>query len=324
MNWLREISQSEYIYIAAFLLFYIAYAIRMYFISKKIKISAPRLVLKFILRTSYFSLFIVALLGPSFGDIKREIKAIGKDIYIAIDLSGSMDASDINPSRLEKVKFELSKSLKKFNSDRIGLIIFSEEAFVQCPLTYDHSAIKLFLETLSTKMISSGGTDLTTPLALAYNKLMQSSVENTSSDQAKILLLVSDGEDFSGRDMEVWLKKIKKDGIHLFILGIGTEQGGRIPVEMGNKRDKNGNIIISTLKAKALRDMAEEGGGAYFEITQETNEIKSMMNNILKVEGTLKGSRKIESAANKYFYFLFIGLVLVIIDVLISVKTIRI
>jgi Ca-activated chloride channel family protein len=324
MNWLREITQSEYLYILAFLLFYTGYAIRMYFISKKIKISAPRLILKFILRSVYFSLFIIALLGPSFGDIKREIKAIGKDIYIAIDLSASMDATDINPSRIEKAKYELAKALKNFNSDRIGLIIFSEEAYVQCPLTYDHSAVKLFLETLNTKMLSSGGTDLNAPLSVGYNKLLVSSGINTTMDQAKVLILVTDGEDFSGKDTDNWLKKIKKQGINLFILGVGTEQGGSIPTEMGNKRDKLGNIVVSKLNAQDLKDMTELADGNYYEITSETNDIKTMVNKILKVEGTLKGSRKIESAANKYFYFLFIGLVLVIIDVLISVKTIRI
>ncbi len=321
MNWLREISQSEYLYIIAFIVFYLGYATRIYFISKKIKISLPRLLLKFILRSLYFTLFIIALLGPSFGDIKKEIKAIGKDIYIAIDLSKSMDANDVSPSRLEKVKFEFSKVLKKFNSDRIGLLIFSEEAYIQCPLTYDQSALKLFLETISTKSFSSGSTDLNAPLALAYSKFTS---ESTLNEQAKVLILVTDGEDFSGGYSIDWLKKIKKAGINFFVVGIGTEKGGRILTENGFKTDKFGEDIITKLNVQGLKSLCEITGGKYYEITSESNDMEIMVNKIVKVEGTFKGSRKIESAANKYFYFLFIALVLVIIDVLISVKTIKI
>jgi Ca-activated chloride channel family protein len=323
MNWLRAITQSEYLYIVAFLVFYLAYAIRMYFISKKIKISIRHLLLKFILRSTYFSLFIIALLGPSFGDIKKEIKAIGKDIYIAIDLSASMNATDINPSRLEKVKYELALALKSFNSDRVGLIIFSEEAFVQCPLTYDHAAVKLFLETLNTKMLSSGGTDLNAPLSLAYNKFGGEEGIN-KEEQTKILILVTDGENFGEQSPNEWLKKIKKAGINLFILGIGSEGGSKVPTETGWKRDNSGQLIASAMYPKEMKEMSLLAEGKYYEVTPETNDVKTMVNQVLKVEGTLKGSRKIESAANKYFYFLFIAFVLVVLDVLITVKTIKI
>jgi hypothetical protein len=90
---------------------------------------------------------ILALLGPSFGDSKKEIKVIGKDIMIAIDLSESMNVKDIQPSRIEKIKFELKKIVDEFSSDRIGIIMFSNEAFIQCPLTYDKNALRLFIET---------------------------------------------------------------------------------------------------------------------------------------------------------------------------------
>ncbi len=324
MNWLRDITQSEYLYIATFGVFYLAYAVRMYFISKKIKMSISRLLLKLVLRTSYFSLFIIALLGPSFGDIKKEIKDIGKDIYIAIDLSASMNATDINPSRLEKIKYELTSVLKNFNSDRIGLMIFSEEAFIQCPLTYDHHAVKLFLETLNTEMISSNGTDFNAPLALAYNKLVSSSGKNNSGEQVEILILVTDGENFGEQNPNEWLKKFKKSDISLFILGIGTEEGSKIPTKSGFKKDPFGKLVVSKLNSKKLKEMSELSDGHYFEITQETNETKTMVNRILKVDGTMKGSRKIDSVANKYFYFLFIAIIFIILDVLISVKTIRI
>jgi Ca-activated chloride channel family protein len=324
MNWLSEISQTEYIYLAVFLTLYLAYFVRMYFIAKKLKINLRRILAKFLLRSSYFSLFIIALLGPSFGDIKKEIKAIGKDIYIAIDLSNSMDATDINPSRLEKIKFELSNALKNFHSDRVGIIIFTQEAFVQCPLTYDHNAVKTFLETLSTKIISAGGTDLSAPLQLAYQKLTNSNAAKEKDSQAKVLLLVTDGENFGSTEAYNWLKKIKKDNIHFFVLGVGSEQGSTIPSGNGFRTDQEGNVVQTMLHAKELRQMSQAAGGKYYEITPGSNEVKTMVGKIQKVEGALKDSKKVDSAANKYFYFLFVALGLVLIDVLVSFKTIKI
>ncbi|HSZ24107.1 MAG TPA: VWA domain-containing protein [Cytophagaceae bacterium] len=319
MNWLREITQSEYLYITAFLIFYLAYIVRMYFISKKIKISIRHLLLKFILRSIYFSLFIIALLGPSFGDIKKEVKDIGKDIYIALDLSSSMNATDVSPSRLEKAKFELASVIKNFNSDRIGLIVFSDEAFVQCPLTYDHTIIKLFLETLSTKLLSSSGTDLAAPLELAYHKFIPTKTANSDA-QTKVLLLVTDGENFGVQNPDEWVLKMKKAGIHLFFLGIGSEKGGKIP----SKYDYSGHPVTSVFEEDKIKEMSGLSGNNYFEITPETNNMKNLTSKMLKVEGTLKGSRKIENAANKFFYFLFVAIILVVIDILVTVKTIRI
>ncbi len=324
MNWLKDIAQIEYLYIEAFLLFYLAYAVRMYFISKKLKVSIMRLFLKFILRSVYFALFIVALLGPSFGDIKKEIKAIGKDIYFAIDLSASMDATDINPSRLEKVKFEFVSILKNFNSDRVGLIVFSEEAFLQCPLTYDQNAVKLFMETLSTSSIAMGGTNLNAPLALAYSKLVVNNGTVEPIGKAKILVLITDGEHLNEQHSDEWLLKIKKAGIKLFILGVGTAKGSKIPTADGFKRDYSGQFVVSSVNETRMKEMCALSGGKYFELSAETNEIKNLVNKIAKEEGTFNGSRKIESAANKYFYFLFIALIFLVFDILISVKTIKI
>ncbi|HWZ22683.1 MAG TPA: vWA domain-containing protein, partial [Cytophagaceae bacterium] len=170
----------------------------------------------------------------------------------------------------------------------------------------------------------SNGTDLNAPLALAYNKLVSSSDKNNPAEQVKVLILVTDGENFGEQNPNEWLKKFKKSEITLFILGVGTELGGKIPTETGFKKDHFGKPIVSTLNSAKMKEMSELSGGEYFEITDETNDIKTMVNKMLEVEGTMKGSRKIDSVANKYFYFLFIAIIFLILDVLISVKTIRI
>ncbi len=149
MLWYRNIGTTEIIFIAAFGAFYIFYIIRVIRIAKQLNTSYRNVFIKLFFRTVYFALFIVALLGPSFGGSKKEVKSVGKDIMMCVDLSKSMDAFDIQPTRLQKVKFEMKKIVAAFNSDRIGIIIFSSEAFMQCPLTYDQNALNLFIETMN-------------------------------------------------------------------------------------------------------------------------------------------------------------------------------
>ena len=164
MNWAYSLGASEFTLIAVFGVTYLFYAVRMHKIGKTLNTSAHKWLFKFILRAVYFSLLIVALLGPSFGESFREIKSVGKDIFLCVDLSESMNAFDIQPTRLEKVKFELKNIVEAFNSDRIGLIMFSSEAFMQCPLTYDKNALGLFIQAMNTQLVPNTGTDFAPPL----------------------------------------------------------------------------------------------------------------------------------------------------------------
>ena len=140
-------------------------------IAKLLRTPFYTIVIKLVLRTLFFSLLIISLLGPSFGESKKEVKSIGKDIMFCVDLSKSMDAFDIQPTRLEKVKYEMKKIVGAFSSDRVGVIIFSSEAFMQCPLTFDQNALNLFIETMNTGLVPASGTDFAPPLKMAIQKL---------------------------------------------------------------------------------------------------------------------------------------------------------
>lgn len=322
MTWYRDFGTTEYILITCFILFYLAFLVRNRMLARRLKSNRKSILFKFIIRSLYFSLMILALLGPSFGEMRKEIKAIGKDIYIAVDLSNSMNAIDIKPSRLEKVKHELKNVVSAFNSDRIGLIVFSSEAFLQCPLTYDQNALHLFIETLHTKLVPTGGTDLGSPLQMA---LVKHSDESNPSlrKQAKIIVLVSDGEDF-GEETEAIARKIKDEGIKLFTLGVGTDKGSRIPVGNKFKRDNHGKEVITILNSKPLIDLASKTGGEYFEISDTKNQVPQLIKTVQEIEGELKDSRSIDVGANKYFYFLLPALLLIMIDVLLTVRIIKI
>ncbi|GHE69081.1 BatB protein [Roseivirga thermotolerans] len=268
------------------------------------------------------ALLIIALLGPSFGETTKEVKSEGKDIYIAVDLSQSMNAFDIQPTRLEKIKFELKNIVDAFSSDRIGLIIFSSEAFVQCPLTYDQSALSLFISTLNTSLVPNAGTDFGAPLRMALDKL-EDSESPITQQKAKIVLLISDGEDF-GDETDEAAKEIVKSGIQLFALGVGTETGSKIRQANGFKRDRNGQEVVTKLNSKSLRKLAVDTGGKYFEINENQNDVARLIRAINEVEGELRDARMIDASANKFYYFVLGALVLLALDALIRRKTLRI
>ncbi|MCO6357411.1 vWA domain-containing protein [Roseivirga pacifica] len=322
MTWFKSLGNTEIIFIALFLVAYAVYIIRLLRISKRLNTSFRPLFFKIFLRTSAIILMIIALLGPSFGETTKEVKSEGKDIFIAVDLSQSMNAFDIAPTRLEKVKFELSKIVEAFSSDRIGLIIFSSEAFVQCPLTYDQSALNLFISTLNTSLVPNAGTDFGAPLNIALEKMEQTEAPVTQQ-KAQIILMVSDGEDF-GDETDESAKKVVKSGIQLFTLGVGTEAGSKIRQARGFKRDREGNEVVTKLNSKSLRKLAVDTGGKYFEINKEQNDVSRLIRAINEVEGEVRDARMIDASANKFYFFLLGALILLALDALIRRKTLRI
>ena len=321
MKWVYSFGAFELIVIGLFSLFYLLFLTRVIRITNKLGLPFRRVIIKSILRTLYFGLIVTAFLGPSFGETFREIKTVGKDIFICIDLSQSMNAVDIQPSRLTKVKFELKNIVKAFNSDRIGLIMFSSEAYLQCPLTYDNNALNLFIQTLSTEMVPNYGTDFGPPLEMAMEKLIDEDTILTRS-KAKIVILLSDGEDF-GDNTDNVAEELEEEGISLFTLGVGTQKGSKIPLRTGFKKDRKGKEVVSKLNSSSLKELANNTDGEYFEINESKNDTQRLISAINKVEGELREAKKVDATQNRYFYFLVAALVLMIVDLLFNVKLIR-
>jgi Ca-activated chloride channel homolog len=322
MVWFRQFGWVEIIIVLAFLLFYGFYLFRVIRISRLLNTPFSSVFAKLVIRTLFFALIIIAFMGPSFGDSKKEIKSVGKDIMICVDLSKSMDAFDIQPTRLEKIKFELKKVVNAFNSDRIGVIIFSSEAFMQCPLTYDQNALDLFIETMNTNLVPASGTDFGPPLQMALQKLQDPEGSRTNQ-KSKVIILISDGEDF-GEETEKFAKDIEKEGIKLFTLGIGTERGSQINTGKGYKTDQQGNTVVSKLNSTSLKKLASKTSGEYFEINDYSNDVARLIRTISKIEGETRDARLVDVSANRYFYFLLGALILLMLDIMLSVRTISI
>ena len=319
MTWYHQLSLTDYAFIALFAGLYLIYIVRVIRIAHALSSPAHRIFYKLLLRTAWFGLLIAALLGPSFGQSTKEVQSVGKDIYICIDLSQSMNAFDIQPTRLEKLKYELKEIVEAFSSDRIGLIIFSSEAFVQCPLTYDQSALNLWIDALNTNLVPNAGTDFGPPLQMALSKInKESSAQHTS----KVIILISDGEDF-GEFTEDMATQIKEENIKLYTLGIGTSAGGKKMTRRGFKKNREGDDVITRLNPGSLSMLANQTGGTYFEINGRINEVEKLIYTLSGKEGELRDSRQLNVADIKYFYFLGLALLLLASDVLITVKTIR-
>lgn len=323
MLWYREFGLIEIIFVSLFVALYVLYMIRVIRVGLKLKTPYQNVFIKLALRTIYFALFIVAILGPSFGASKKEVKSVGKDIMLCIDLSKSMDAFDIQPTRLEKVKFELKKIVSAFSSDRIGVIIFSSEAFMQCPLTYDQNALNLFIETMHSNLVPSGGTDFGPPLKMALSKLKEDTDGPALQSKSKIIVLISDGEDF-GEETSDAADEIENNDFKLFTLGVGTQQGGNIYAGNRLKTDRTGTPVLTKLNSKALKSLASATGGMYFEINESRNDVSRLINTIGKIEGEVRDTRTLDVTSNKYFYILLAAAVLLLVDILLNIPVLKI
>ncbi|MBN2109205.1 MAG: VWA domain-containing protein [Deltaproteobacteria bacterium] len=203
---------------------------------------------------------IMALVRPRWGFHWEDIKRTGVDVMVAVDVSKSMLARDIEPSRLERARRKVQDLVKMLEGDRIGLIAFAGTSFVQCPLTLDYGAFSMFLEYLSPDLIPVPGT--------AIGDAVRKAVESFSRQErtAKALILITDGEDHDSKPLEA-AELAKKEGVRIFTIGIGKEdEGAPIPAGDGSggfMKDRQGNMIMSKLDEKTLQKIALETGGSY-------------------------------------------------------------
>ena len=219
--------------------------------------------------------------GPQIGTRVAPIERKGVDLVFAVDVSESMNAQDIKPSRLEKAKFEISQIINQLKGDRIGIIVFAGSSHLYLPLTSDYEASQLFLDALDTKMIPNQGTDLSTALKTAMN------VFNNEDDKFKVMVLVTDGEDHEGKAIELASTALN-NGIITHAVGVGTVKGSLIPINNGSnnnyKRNKNGTLITSKLNENTLIELASAGGGIYSRFNNRDSKYKEIMSAIDNME----------------------------------------
>ena len=271
---------------------------------------------KAILVIMAFGFAIFALSVPQWGYRWEKTTQKGVDIMIALDCSKSMLAQDIKPNRLERAKREIIDLLRMMKSDRAGLVAFSGRAILQCPLTLDHEAFNIFLKVLEPGFLPVGGTNLDYAIQECYNGFEK------ESDTQKAIILITDGENTSG-DVEDIAREMAKQGIKIFSIGVGNIQGAPIPDEKGGfKKDTSGNIILSKVDTKILEKLAAMTGGTHVRSVAGDMDLDLIYKD--KILGTMErktltsGKQKIWE--NRYQWFLFPCIVLLLIELILSSK----
>ncbi|WP_192820559.1 VWA domain-containing protein [Rufibacter sp. LB8] len=322
MTWYLPFTTIEFLLCLLFLVLYGGYLYRIKRLAHQFGQTANTLWIKAGIRTAYMGLLIVALLGPSFGAMTKEIRTNGKDVFIAVDLSQSMNATDVPPNRLAKVKLELQDFISRSDADRVGLLGFSSEAFVLSPLTFDKSALDLFVQSLKPELAPREAAQLSPVLELARQKFSESETAR-DLERSRILLIFSDGENF-GENTQAAIKELQKQNIRVFCVGVGTYAGGKIPEGRSFKKDEEGQTVLTALDPTALKEIAQATGGEYVEINQNISEMPKLLNAVKAVKSEVRQTKVVEVAANKFIYPLLLALVLIALDVLWTLQVLKI
>lgn len=241
-------------------------------------VSTLRRRIKFVLMLSVLSLIIVILARPQMGTKISQEKRRGIEVIIALDISNSMRAIDVNPSRLEKSKMLIENMVDNFTEDKIGLVVFAGDAFVQLPITSDYVSAKMFLQNIDPSLIASQGTDLAAALRVSSKSFTQ------QDNVGRAIIVITDGEDHEGGALEE-AKQARKKGMHVFVLGVGSSKGSLIPDGNGGYiKDNTGQEVMSALNEDMCRQVAEAGGGAYIHVDNSNFAQKKLNDELTKLQ----------------------------------------
>ena len=258
------------------------------------------------------ALIVVSLMGPQILEGYEDAQKTGLDIYVLMDTSKSMLATDIQPDRLSVAKRIVENLLDNLEGDRVGFIPFASDAYIQMPLTDDYQLARMFLNVMDTDMISGGGTNLAAAIKLANDSFKRAS----GADRA--IIIISDGEERDG-DSEKLVRSIVDDKLRIYTIGIGTEKGGLVPIynDTGDAIvdymiDEHGNPVTSRLVAETLKALAREGNGQYYQASSSGAEIASVVNEMSSLARDVLIVENVSRYKQIYQYFLSAGLALAI------------
>ena len=292
------------------------------FLSSSVSQSKRRLRLALILLS--LSCFITALARPQMGESLQEIKAQGVEMIIAVDVSNSMLAEDVKPSRLAHAKSEAMKLLDLLGGDKVGLVAFAGSAVLISPLTSDKGSLKMFIESLNTTSVENQGTNFFKALKEARGAFERGGVDqDETSKVTRVILILSDGED-QEKDAVTEAKKLADDGTRIFTLAFGTENGAPIPMrdERGflreYKRDKRGQNVISRVKGDFLQELAQIGHGAFHHATFGGEEAKALKADLDLLQKSEFASSMATNYDERFQFPLFFGVVFALLSMMVS------
>ena len=260
---------------------------------------------------------ILAAANPQVGTKLQEVKQTGIDVFILLDVSNSMMAEDIKPNRLEKAKHQISNLINKLRGDRIGLIIFAGDAYIQFPLTIDYSAANLFLNAVDVNSVPSQGTAIAAAIKLALK-----SFDNEATDKA--IVIITDGEDHEGNIDDAVNDAVSKN-VKIYTIGLGSSAGVPIPVYnrgqlVGFKKDEAGNTVLTKLDEETLIRIAKEGDGKYYRGNNYEDYLDKIYSELSELKKAEFGVKKVTDYEDRFYYFLIPAIILLIIEFFIPEK----
>ena len=275
-------------------------------------------IIKFILHTLAFVFIVIAIAQPQIGTKMETVKRKGVDVILALDVSNSMKAEDIKPSRLERAKQAIYNLVNQLQGDRIGLIVFAGEAYVQLPVTTDYGAAKLFLSSIDCDIVPTQGTAIGKAIELAVTSF-------SSKDSAKhnrAIIVITDGENHEDDAVES-AKSAKEKGIVVHTIGMGSINGAPIPIvhngqRVGFMQDNSGQTVITKIDENALAEIAHAGGGKFIRATNSDDGLNIVMKDINAMEKNEFGSKMFTDYADQFQYFIALALLCLIIEFMIS------
>ncbi len=269
--------------------------------------------------TAGIALLALALAGPRIGTKLREVKREGLDLVIALDVSLSMQAEDVSPNRLQRAKNEVKKLLEGLKGDRVGLVLFAGDAFIQCPLTTDFGAVRLFLDVADPSMIPTPGTNFTAATQMAIRAFESVDEKARTKQTSRAVLVISDGENHVG-DVDALAREFREAGVTVFTAGVGETSGVPIPLYTrgrltGYKRNEANEVVSSRLEEDALKALGRNG--AYFRIARTSSTLSQLPDVLDRMEKTEFSADVFEEYEERYQWPLALGLLLLLVESLI-------
>lgn len=287
-------------------------------------VSLSKRKIKLLLEIAALAFFILALARPQSGQTREKVKAEGIELMFLVDVSQSMLAEDVKPSRLDLVKRELVRLVDSSSGDKIGLIAFAGSAIVLSPLTTDHNALKMYIESLSPQTVTTQGTEFRRALDEAEQAFVRGGVESSEgSTVTKAIILVSDGED-QEPGAEAAARKLVDKGIRIFSLGVGTEKGGPIPLRddhgalEGYLKDAGGQVVVTQTKGTVLKTLAEQGRGSFRQILFGGTAIPELKSELSRLQKSEFDSAEMVSYNERFQPLLLAGILIALLEVLLG------
>lgn len=284
-------------------------AVRIWFRPDEHELFFPEI--KLLLRGLAVLFLAISITGPWWGRVEQQISQLGREVYILIDVSASMNCDDIKPSRLVKVKKEVRNMVNALQGDKVGLIVFTTDAYVQCPLTNDYKAVNLFLDLLGSEQFAATGTDFRVALSKALDRFVNT--EKSAQKTTRSIVLISDGEHFGDEYASV-IERLKDNDVTVFTVGVGTYAGGKVPDYrrgklQGYKKNDDGSLALSKLKDDDLQEIADQFGTDYTRIDDQIDDLDAVLDQIQLLSASVVGRETMLANVNRYQLFLLLSVI---------------